>query len=419
MPPSHSHVNETSSIVVPATGLANESVRVLEWFVASGERVSKGQLLVEVEASKATLEIYAPSEGYVWCTADLGDEVPAGKAIGFITGSPEPPGADFMPRMGEVVHTSAEALPPARLSPLAAQLAQACGLCLADFEGGTLVRSADVLARIRRDDGSRHAFVAARQPCVNVAGVPLHWETLPSSKQVSARVLADGRAGSLQTSVTVAYPVTELLTKVTQVRRKTSATAVIIFEVARLLKQYPHLNAVYSDGRAGFYEEVNIGWALDDGEGLAVPVVRNAHQRSLKEIEEETRNFAAAYVRNCLTAKDLAGSTFTISDLCGAGVSHFTPLISRGQSGVLGVGECTLTLSFDHQLTEGRAASRFLKDLCMRLSAYSNDGASTRSELYCSLCHYGAAELKSSKAFLLRCELPAPGYVCSHCISYY
>jgi len=384
---------------VPASGLGNESVRVVEWLVASGERVSKGQLLVEVEASKATLEIYAPSEGYVWWTADLGDEVPAGHAIGFITETPEPTGADFMPRLDESVHT------PARLSPLAAQLAQASGLSLADFEGGTLVRSADVLARIKRDNDLGHA-------CANVAGVPLHWASLPSRKQVSARVLADGRAGSVQSSVTVPYPVTEL-------RTKTSATAVIIFEVARLLKQYPHFNAGYSGGRAGLYEEVNIGWALDDGEGLAVPVVRNAHQKSVTEIEQETRSFAAAYVGNRLTAKDLARSTFTISDLSGAGVSLFTPLISRGQSAVLGLGECTLTLSFDHQLAEGRAAARFLKDLCMRLSAYSNDGATHRSELRCSLCDYGAAELKSSKAFLLRCELPSPGYVCSHCISYY
>ena len=245
--------------------------------------------------------------------------------------------------------------------------------------------------------------------------MPLHWESLPRRKQVSARVLADGRAGAVQGSVTVPYPVTEFHARV-----KASATAVIIFEVARLLMHYPHFNAVYSDGRAGFYEEVNIGWALDDGEGLAVPVVRNAHQRSLTEIEEETRHFAAAYVGNRLTAKDLTRSTFTISDLSGAGVSLFMPLISRGQSAVLGLGECTLTLSFDHQIAEGRAASRFLKDLCMRLSAYSNDGGAThRSELCCSLCGYGAAELKSSKAFLLRCELPSPGYVCSHCISYY
>jgi pyruvate/2-oxoglutarate dehydrogenase complex dihydrolipoamide acyltransferase (E2) component len=403
---------------VPAGSVGDVGVRVLAWHVASGARVGEGQLLVEVETYKATLEIHAPSGGYVWCRGDVGDEVPAGAAICFITEDPEPPADAPAPRATQAAHTSAGGPPPARLSPVAARLAQASGLTPADFESGALIRSQDIRARVGRADGPAQASAAAvREARVRVASVPRRWERLTGRKLLGARVLADGRAASVQSAVTVPFPVAELRAKVAERRTGASATAAIIFEVARLLRQYTHFNAVYSHGDAGLYEEVNVGWALDDGDGLAVPVVRNADRKGLAEIEEETRKFAAAYVGNRLSAKELAGATFTISDLSGEGVSLFTPLISLGQSAALGLGDGTLTLGFDHQLAEGRAAARFLKDLSARLSAYGDDNRLSR--LCCSVCGSGAAELKASKAFLLRCELPSRGYVCSLCISYY
>src|SRR5215212_4031765 len=128
-------------VLVPGSGFGDESVRVLAWFVTSGQHVADGQLLVEVDGSKATLEIYAPAEGYVWCRGDLDHEVPAGEAICYITESPEPPAAALATRAAQAAHFSGEELPLARLSRFAAELAQASGLDLTDFEGGTLVRS--------------------------------------------------------------------------------------------------------------------------------------------------------------------------------------------------------------------------------------------------------------------------------------
>jgi hypothetical protein len=127
-------------------------------------------------------------------------------------------------------------------------------------------------------------------------------------------------------------------------------------------------------------------------------------------------------VRNRLSANDLTGATFNISDLSGEGVSTFMPLISRGQSAILGIAATTLTLAFDHQLAEGYKAAQLLKDLIARLNTYaqaaSEDAVSSPS-LVCSFCGGDAVELKANKAFLLRCDLPVQGYVCSLCLASY
>jgi hypothetical protein len=138
-----------------------------------------------------------------------------------------------------------------------------------------------------------------------------------------------------------------------------------------------------------------------------------------------------AYLDASLTPADLAGATFTVSDLSGEGVSVFHPLISRGQSAILGVGSdrpggdgerLYLTLAFDHQVAEGRRAAQFLADLSKRLEAHAAVGTPAIAsqgdgeEQFCLLCQRDAATLMSLDAILIRSELP-PGLVCSNCLA--
>lgn len=412
-------MREMIPIIVPNETVSDETVRVMTWFVSNGEHVGEDHLLVEVETSKALLEIHSTSAGYVWHCSNPGDDVAVGSPICFITNSSEAPVLNVTESDHAFAPEPDGDLPPARLTAQAAQAAKALGLDTSAFQRGSLVRSQDVFAK-----SSQTAPVTQLAQCAStaVAGVPLRWETLPKRKTAEARLLASGQAASVPSFVTSAYPIAELRTKFAARKPAPSVSALIIFEVARLLRKYPVFNSVHSEGRAGFYEEVNIGWALDDGEGLVVPVIINADHKTVSEIEAETERYTAAYVHNRLSAKDLVGATFAISDLSGEGVSMFMPLISRGQSSILGIGADTLTLAFDHQLAEGHSAARFLKDLGARLDVYShasNGSANEPAELSCAFCGSGATELRANKTFLLRCEVPAQGYVCSLCLANY
>jgi pyruvate/2-oxoglutarate dehydrogenase complex dihydrolipoamide acyltransferase (E2) component len=228
---------------------------------------------------------------------------------------------------------------------------------------------------------------------------------------------------SVSCSVTLDFPFAEFRAKIQ--RSGGSSSAALISEVARLLKKYPVFNAVYHDGQVGFYEEINIGWAIDDGAGLVVPVVAGADLKTLDGIDVQLQEYFAAYVRNRLSPNDLRNPTFNISDLSGEGVSHFVPLIRRGHGAILGVGADSFTLSFDHQIAEGRTAANFLQDVIARLSSFERDlagvgqGAADRSESCCVGCRKDAAELQAANVFLLRYESAKPGLICSLCLNGY
>jgi pyruvate/2-oxoglutarate dehydrogenase complex dihydrolipoamide acyltransferase (E2) component/acyl carrier protein len=409
---------EIVSVTIPQETVNDESVRIVSWKVASESIVEKGQLLCEVETSKAVIEIEAPVAGVVVYGANVGDEIPVGETICLIADEGAthlelasaqamlseraavvplviPVSASYpVPRLvAEFVIQEAD-LPPARFSPVAAKLAAEFGFDIDSFPRGVLVRRDDVLLRA----GMLHQQTIAKPtaaPAVTAAwpgdseaaenapvhGVGVEWTELPRRKVFEGRVLGQGRARTVQSSVTVSVNVQHLRTHMIR-KWKTSVglSALLIFEAARLLLKYPMFNAVHDRGRIGQYSDVNIGWAIDGGEGLMVPVISKADIKTLNEIIEIMTRQIGSYVEGTLSPADFLGGTFTISDLSSEGISHFHPLISQGQAAILGVsgefaavgGETLyLTLAFDHQLSEGRKAAQFVRELAGRLEVHA------------------------------------------------
>ena len=190
-----------------------------------------------------------------------------------------------------------------------------------------------------------------------------------------------------------------------------SATAIIVAETARLLRKYPVFNAYYSDENINYYDQVNIGFAVDAGKGLKVPVIRDADRKEIAAIAAEMRELVVTYLDDRLTVESLAGGTFTVTDLSGENVVAFHPLISRGQAAILGVcaevslpgtgaGAFNLVLGFDHQLSEGRTAGRFLGELRERLTHYEETflrDRVTRAEVpRCARCQGSYHELAAN-----------------------
>lgn len=436
-------MSSATPVLIPHETVNDESVRLLAWMVTSGKRVEKEDLLGEVETSKAVLEIHAPQAGFVWYTHQVNDEVPVGSPLCFITesDSASPFEAAAIPAAAPVKAPEAAApvileeesnLPAARFTPLAARMAKELNISLDAFPRGSMVRSGDV--RAKANPQAAPAPLPApvpekrTQPETYATGVAVRWDLLSKRKIAEGRLL--GNTSSVPSLVSVNCPTAGLRSKLMASRSSgPSASALIVFETARLLRKYPAFNAVHSEGKAGFYQEVNIGYAVDGGEGLVVPVIRAADEKSLWDIHHEIKRYVDSYVQNRLQATDLSGATFTISDLSGEGVSLFIPLISRGQAAILGVGAevagaFSLTLAFDHQLAEGLSAARFLQDLSGRISAYEQSlngvkaAAAAVPEKFCTFCSRPAVELKALNAYLLQSVMPE-GLICSLCLAEY
>jgi 2-oxoglutarate dehydrogenase E2 component (dihydrolipoamide succinyltransferase) len=152
-----------------------------------------------------------------------------------------------------------------------------------------------------------------------------------------------------------------------------SALELALHETARLLPDWPELNGFYADGKAWRHESVAIGFAVNLGRSLRVPIVKDAHRLALREIARAVRELTLRYMRDELSIDDLTGGTFTITDLSGEGVVHFVPMLNERQSAILGLcaarsdGSRDLVLTFDHRLSDGMRAARFLAALRTRL----------------------------------------------------
>ena len=260
------------------------------------------------------------------------------------------------------------------------------------------------------------------------AGVPYRTEQISRSKRLEIAFLRSGSQHTLPSAVTLTCPTHGL--RAAAERAGMNLSAVLVYEVGRLLRKYPALNAFLAEDCHYFYQEVNIGFAFDAGQGLKVPVVRRADAKALQELDRELGELMVQYLNEELPVESLAGGTFTITDLAQEGAAFFSPLINQRQSAILGVGAelfapeqspgwFHLTLAFDHQLSNGREATQFLSDLSRRLAAYEQAwGADVQEEPYCHHCERTLSTLREIKAHLVEEVRPdgAKGQVCSLCL---
>jgi pyruvate/2-oxoglutarate dehydrogenase complex dihydrolipoamide acyltransferase (E2) component len=446
-------MSKRTPVVIPRENVNDETVTLVNWCVEHGTLVEAGQALADVEGSKAVFTIVAPVAGAVHYTLSPGQEVEVGGVLCTIAGNEALPlPAEVLPSQPETVQVTttpvaqsdtlrsvAEAVPvlpeagndtpsissglrQPRFSQKAAALLQHHGLAPELFMGQGLVRAQEVLQRLEGHGLQTasppaagltgHTDAVARPEPVAALGVPVHTVQLSRQKQTERRYLASSFSNTLPSMVTVVVPTRGLRAAAAQSPKFSgSVTALILFEVARLLHKYPALNAFYAHSAMHVYDEINIGFAVDAGQGLKVPVIHQADTKSLQDIASEMQECLLNYLENTLRVESLVGGTFTITDLSSEGVFTFQPLINQGQSAILGVGGefflpqsseglFNLILSFDHQLTEGRQAAQFLQDLAYRLQAYSAvlksdmNHETGADELHCARCLASLSQLQ-------------------------
>jgi pyruvate dehydrogenase E2 component (dihydrolipoamide acetyltransferase) len=169
--------------------------------------------------------------------------------------------------------------------------------------------------------------------------------------------------------------------------QKITINDLVLLAVARTLPHYPELNTLFTGDAIHQYQNVHLGFAVDTPRGLIVPVIRNAHRLSLKQIAGEARRLAEACLNGKVLPDELNGGTFTVTNLGSFGVESFTPILNPPQVGILGVGNINLkaieteegvefiphlglSLTINHQVVDGAPAARFLRALCQNLAAF-------------------------------------------------
>jgi len=162
----------------------------------------------------------------------------------------------------------------------------------------------------------------------------------------------------------------------------------ILFAVSRVLLQHKDLNAHFLNDKMRYFDNVNLGMAVDTPRGLIVPTIFGTNKMSLNEIAAEAKNLAKQAQAGTISPDYLQNGTFTISNLGSFDVEHFTPIINPPQTGIIGVNNIQvkirlvdgqmipyqamgLSLTYDHRAVDGAPASRFMQDVCRSLENFT------------------------------------------------
>ena len=397
------------SVVMPALEMAQETGKLLAWRKKEGDRVSKGEPLLEIETDKAVVEVEAPADGFLaGIKASEGADIPVGQTIAWILEAGEKPPADVITAARSAragTHAKSEvsqsrrpapstSVPPAsaaKISPKARRLAKELGVDVALVQGtgaaGEILASdVESAAQARGASDAAAADSASMQESGNVE-VPAavgrlmaerttqSWTTVPHffvTREVDASALNSYRERILRDMES------------TDAARVTH-TDLLVALTARVLSKHPRLNASWSSAGVRLHEYVNMGVAIAVSDGVVTAVIANAHRATLAEIARQRREIADRARSGKLRPADISGATFTISNLGIYQVDQFQAIIVPPQAAILAVGAIrdrviavqgkpavrpmmTLTVSCDHRVADGARAAMFLSDLAQALS---------------------------------------------------
>jgi pyruvate dehydrogenase E2 component (dihydrolipoamide acetyltransferase) len=390
-----------TDVIMPALGVAQEKGTLINWLKAEGQSVTKGEPLMEVETDKATVEIEAPASGTLAnVTASPGDEIPVGNKIALILAPGEKAEGTSSPR-STAVPARAEATPQkaakAESTPARAKESRPSGIIPASPAARRIAREKGLDLSTLRGTGPEGAIVAedvARSLATETpasGGPPKIKETVQLTPM--RRIVAERMAKSKQSAPHFYLTMDVDMTEITRKRSalKTAGDALvpsindyILAASARALKDFPSLNAAFTDKGVELYADINLGVAVAIEDGLVVPVIRNADRLSLAELAKQSRVLAEKAQKKKLFPLDYEGGTFTVSNLGMLGVDSFTAIINPPQCAILAVGRVapkvlphgegiairsmmTATLSADHRIVDGATAARFLQEVRGRL----------------------------------------------------
>jgi pyruvate dehydrogenase E2 component (dihydrolipoamide acetyltransferase) len=313
------------------------------------------------------------------------------------------------------MHAAAVAAPVAdgprmRVSPVARRMADEFGVPIEAIRGsgpGGRIVKRDVQEALERMKSGQLAPVvrgaapstALSMPVSTVPVVPIGAESrdiaVSGMRQTIARRLVESKLSIPHYQVTMRVSMDALLDLRSMLNRqletqgvKLSVNDFIVRACAIAMHAHPFMNASWAGDRIVVHSDVNVGVAVslpaERGGGLLVATIRHADQKGLRQISLETRSLAEKARTKGLSAEDMGGSTFTVSNLGMFGVEHFTAIINPPNSAILACGaaveqpvvrnhqlavghEMSATLSLDHRVIDGAMAAEYLQTVRQNL----------------------------------------------------
>lgn len=417
-------------VTMPQLGLTMTEGTVTKWFKAVGDTVKAGEVLVEVATDKINNQVESPVDGVVLQIAvPEGGTVPVKTVLAVVgeSGEKVSAAAEAQPVTAAAQVAAAVAAAPVRTflkaSPAAKKLARDNNVNLADVTGtgpdGRIVerdvarflerqkavKATPMAARLAAEYGvdlaalqktgriTKEDVLAATAPQTPAPAMPPAPTAAGRTAPLAGmrKIIATRMSASWQ-QPHVTYHTAVEMSQARAFREKLQATIekrygvrlsytdIIVKACAAALKDMPDVNVSLTDDTIIYHETVNIGVAvaLNQGKGLIVPVVTAVDTRTLGETAQIIRDLTARGREGKLTADEITGGTFTVTNLGMYGIDTFTPIINPPESAILGVGRIIdtpvvkdgaiaavplmqLSLSADHRIIDGALAAQFLQ----------------------------------------------------------
>jgi pyruvate/2-oxoglutarate dehydrogenase complex dihydrolipoamide acyltransferase (E2) component len=380
---------------LPDIGEGVAEGEIVRWLVAEGAPIKEDDLLVEILTDKAAMEMPSPVTGVLAkIVAQPGQVVPVGAVLAVIEvagpgplraegkagGEPKPPdiappdGAAPRPRTGDVLAT-----------PAVRKLAKDFGVDIATVSG------TGPQGRVTEEDVRRASAPAA--PSSTTAAE----ERIPfrGKRRMAAKKMVLSKSTIPHALLVDEADVSNLLAMRESLREigakegvKITILPFIVQAVVTALRTHPAMNASLDEPRGEIVRKkrYDIGVAVDMEDGLVVPVIRDAGEKTIVELAREIERLSQGARNGTLPLSDLSGSTFTVTSIGSIGGLFSYPVINVPEAAILGVhkvvrrpvvrdGEIVardmayLSLSFDHRLIDGGTATRFLNDVLLQIES--------------------------------------------------
>ncbi|MRG47609.1 pyruvate dehydrogenase complex dihydrolipoamide acetyltransferase [Chitinophaga sp. SYP-B3965] len=391
--------------------------KIVTWNKKEGDTVKSDDVLAEVETDKATMEVIGYADGTLLHIGVPEGQVAKVNGIIAIVGKK---GTDISPilnaeksggaapKAAAPAETTATATAPAsaeeapaangstdgrvKASPLAKKLAEDKGIDIRQVtgtgDGGRIIKAdVDSFVPSKAAPAATPSAPGAKAPAAPVAafapiGQEGHTDTPVSQmRKAIARRLAESKFGAphfyltMEINMDEAMKSREAINKISPV--KVSFNDMVIKAAAMALRQHPDVNSSWMGDSIRHNQHIHIGSAVAVEEGLIVPVIRFADQKSFSQIAAETKTLNDKAKNKKLQPNDYSGNTFTVSNLGMMGIEHFTAIINPPDSAILAVGAIKetvivengqfkatnvmkVTMSCDHRTVDGAVGARFL-----------------------------------------------------------
>jgi pyruvate dehydrogenase E2 component (dihydrolipoamide acetyltransferase) len=414
-----------TQVKLPRLGQGMDEGKVLQWLKGEGETIDKGEELYEVETEKVNVEVEAPVGGTLlkvlvdagqtvaigttlaWI-GEAGESVPEGEAEPGVDASEARAGASGAPEgasapvaTSEAPRDSAAPASPAgsggsdtriKASPLARRIAKERGIDLAGVKGS----GPDGRIVARDVEGVGASAPAAAAPAAAPVALPtpagegVERVELTSMRKTIARRLGEAWSAPsfiLNRDVDMAEANAlraRMLKSVREGDVRPTVSDILTKAVAVALRRHRAMNAWWNEDSILQFDAAHVGLAVATDDGLVVPVIRDAHAKTVREIAADRKALVDKARAGKLVPTDFEGGTFSISNLGMMGIDSFTAVLNPPQAGILAVGATVdtpvvrdrrvevrpimkIALTCDHRTVDGAVGARFLQTLVEHL----------------------------------------------------